>query len=52
MHWFFTVLVIGASAGTLAFTGALLRRLFTTAPDAAAALAAHPTEDLPEEPSA
>ncbi|WP_181779659.1 hypothetical protein [Pseudonocardia pini] len=52
MHWFFTVLLIAASAGTVAFTGALLRRLFTTAPDAAAALAVAPTEDPPEEPSA
>jgi hypothetical protein len=51
VHWFFTVLLIAASVGTVVFTGALLRRLFTTAPDAAAALA-HPTEDLPEEPSA
>jgi hypothetical protein len=52
VHWFFTVLLIAASVGTVVFTGALLRRLFTTAPDAAAALAAHPTEDLPDEPSA
>ena len=52
MQWFFTVLLIAASAGTVAFTGALLRRLFTTAPDAAAALAVHPAEEPPEEPSA
>ena len=36
MHWFFTGLLIAVSAGTVAFTGYLLRRLFTTAtPDAA-----------------
>lgn len=52
MHWFFTVLLIAASAGTVAFTGFLLRRIFTTAPDAAAALAARPNEEVPEEPSA
>lgn len=32
MHWFFTGLLILASAGTLAYTGYLLRRLFTTPP--------------------
>ncbi|MFC4948503.1 hypothetical protein [Pseudonocardia sp. GCM10023141] len=32
MHWFFTGLLIAASAGTLAYTGYLLRRLFTTPP--------------------
>jgi hypothetical protein len=52
VHWFFTVLLIAASAGTVAFTGFLLRRLFTTAPDAAAALATRPTEEVPQEPSA
>ena len=36
MHWFFTGLLIAVSVGTVAFTGYLLRRLFTTAtPDAA-----------------
>ncbi len=34
MHWFLTGLLIAASAGTLAYTGYLLRRLFTTAPGA------------------
>ena len=34
MHWFFTGLLIAASAGTVAFTGYLLRRLFTTEPAA------------------
>ncbi|WP_267460898.1 hypothetical protein [Pseudonocardia abyssalis] len=32
MHWFFTGLLIAASAGTVAYTGYLLRRLFTTEP--------------------
>ncbi len=32
MHWFFTGLLIAASAGTVAWTGHLLRRLFTTEP--------------------
>lgn len=32
MHWFFTGLLIAVSAGTVAFTGHLLRRLFTTGP--------------------
>ncbi len=32
MHWFFTGLLIAASAGTVAWTGLLLRRLFTTEP--------------------
>ncbi len=32
MHWFFTVLLIVVSAGTVAFSGFLLRRLFTTRP--------------------
>lgn len=32
MHWFFTGLLILASAGMLAYTGYLLRRLFTTPP--------------------
>lgn len=36
MHWFFTGLLILASAGTLGFTGLLLRRLFTTEPVLAA----------------
>ena len=30
VHWFFTGLLIAASAGTVAYTGYLLRRLFTT----------------------
>jgi hypothetical protein len=34
VHWFFTGLLIAASAGTVAFTGYLLRRLFTTGPGA------------------
>jgi hypothetical protein len=34
VHWFFTGLLIAASAGTVAFTGYLLRRLFTTEPGA------------------
>jgi hypothetical protein len=34
VHWFFTGLLIAASAGTVAFTGYLLRRLFTTEPAA------------------
>jgi len=33
VHWFFTALLIAASAGTVGFTGYLLRRLFTTEPD-------------------
>ena len=32
MHWFFTVLLIAASAGTVGFGAHLLRRLFTTEP--------------------
>lgn len=32
MHWFFTGLLIAASAGTAAYTGYLLRRLFTVEP--------------------
>lgn len=32
MHWFFTVLLIVASAGTVGFGAHLLRRLFTTEP--------------------
>ncbi len=32
MHWFFTGLLIVVSAGTVAFGGFLLRRLFTTDP--------------------
>ncbi len=32
VHWFFTGLLIAASAGTVAWTGHLLRRLFTTEP--------------------
>lgn len=35
MHWFFTGLLIAASAGTVAFGAHLLRRLFTTGPAAA-----------------
>ena len=35
MYWFFTVLLIVASAGTVGFACYLLRRLFTTAPAAA-----------------
>lgn len=47
MHWFFTVVLIVACAGTVAFTGYLLHRLFTTAPDAVAALTA-PAESAEE----
>lgn len=32
MNWFFSGLLIAASAGILGFTGYLLRRLFTTEP--------------------
>jgi len=32
VHWFFTVLLIAVSAGTVAFTGYLLHRLFVTDP--------------------
>lgn len=32
MHWFLTGLLIAASAGTVAYTGYLLRRLFTVEP--------------------
>ncbi len=32
VHWLFTGLLIAASAGVVAFTGHLLRRLFTTEP--------------------
>lgn len=32
VHWFFTGLLIAASAGTVVFGGFLLRRLFTTDP--------------------
>lgn len=32
VHWFFTVLLIAASAGTVGFGVVLLRRLFTTEP--------------------
>ncbi len=38
VHWFFTALLIAASAGTVGFTGYLLRRLFTTEPDVPAAV--------------
>lgn len=34
VHWFFTGLLIAVSAGTVAFTGHLLRRLFTAGPGA------------------
>jgi hypothetical protein len=34
VHWFFTGLLIAASAGTVVFGGLLLRRLFTTEPAA------------------
>jgi len=34
VQWFFTGLLILISAGTVAFTGYLLRRLFTSAPAA------------------
>lgn len=37
MHWFFTALLIATSAGVVGYTGYLLRRLFTTEPDAAVA---------------
>ncbi len=37
VHWFFTGLLIAASAGTVAYTGYLVRRLFTTEPPADAA---------------
>jgi hypothetical protein len=33
VHWFFTALLIAASAGIVGYTGYLLRRLFTTEPD-------------------
>jgi hypothetical protein len=36
VYWFFTVLLIAASAGTVAFACYLLRRLFTTEPAAVA----------------
>ncbi len=32
MYWFFTVLLIAASAATVGFGAHLLRRLFTTLP--------------------
>lgn len=32
MQWFFTGLLIAVSAGTVGYTGWLLRRLFTTRP--------------------
>jgi len=32
VHWFFTVLLIAVSAGTVAFTSHLLHRLFLTDP--------------------
>ena len=32
MQWFFTVVLILASAATVAYAGYLLRRLFTTEP--------------------
>jgi hypothetical protein len=53
VHWFFTGLLIAASAGTVAFTGLLLRRLFTTAPEAAATLTASFAAPAPsdEEPT-
>ncbi|MCW0214469.1 MAG: hypothetical protein OJJ54_14010 [Pseudonocardia sp.] len=53
MHWFFTGLLIAASTGTVAFTGLLLRRLFTTAPEAAATLTASLAAPAPsdEEPT-
>ena len=37
VHWFFTGLLIAASAGTVAYTGYLVRRLFTTEPPTDAA---------------
>jgi hypothetical protein len=39
VHWFFTALLIGASAGTVGYAGYLLRRLFTTVPAKADATA-------------
>jgi hypothetical protein len=41
VYWFFTVLLIVASAGTVGFACYLLRRLFTTKPAAV---------DVPAEP--
>jgi hypothetical protein len=41
VEWLFTGLLIAASAGITVFTGYLLRRLFTTAPD----------QPSPEEPA-
>jgi hypothetical protein len=32
VHWFFTALLIAASAATVGYAGYLLRRLFTTEP--------------------
>jgi hypothetical protein len=40
VHWFLSGLLIAVSAGTLGFAGHLLRRLFTSGPDAAEAPAA------------
>ena len=37
VHWFFTGLLIAASAGTVAYTGYLVRRLFTSEPPTDAA---------------
>ncbi len=37
VQWFFTALLIAASAGTVGYAAYLLRRLFTTPPAAACA---------------
>jgi hypothetical protein len=42
VQWLFTGLLISASAGIVAFTGYLLRRLFTTGPG---------DPDVPSEPA-
>jgi hypothetical protein len=42
VNWFFSGLLIAASAGVVVFTGYLLRRLFTTEPGA---------PDVPTEPA-
>jgi hypothetical protein len=45
VHWFLSGLLIAVSAGTLGFTGYLLRRLFTSGPGTAEAPSA------PEQPA-
>jgi hypothetical protein len=50
VYWFFTVLLIVASAGTVGFACYLLRRLFTTAPAAVDVAGVTGVTDVAAEP--